>query len=183
VAPPQHADDPCFDGSPVGPEACPAEPPASKQQQQQQQQAKQRPRRQKGRSSQPPAGFVAQLLSMLPWKLKRRQRQQLATVIELVLGTAVAGLMAWAVVLVLKRVMKVGVRRRGPPCCMCCCQLLCACLLCLSPGPWTVKLWLHLLANWDCHMPLAYARCVLCFAAKEEVPAASQCAGHAGKGS
>jgi len=104
------ADEPCFDGSPVGAEVCPAEPPASTQHSthstpQQQQQPRQR---RKSKASHLASDPVSRLLALLPWKLKRRHKQQLAVAAELLIGVTMSGLMAWGVVLVLQRVMQVG---------------------------------------------------------------------------
>lgn len=102
-------DDPCFDGSPIGAEACPAESPGSKQQQQQQRNTQQQKHRQRPKSSrQQPTDLLSRLLSKLPWKLKRRHKRQLAVAAELFIGLAMSGFMAWAVVAVLQRVMKVS---------------------------------------------------------------------------
>lgn len=115
------ADEPCFDGSPVGAEVCPAEPPASTQHSthstpQQQQQPRQR---RKSKASHLASDPVSRLLALLPWKLKRRHKQQLAVAAELLIGVTMSGLMAWGVVLVLQRVMQpTGQNRRrpaGPP--------------------------------------------------------------------
>jgi hypothetical protein len=51
---------------------------------------------------------MGRLKAWLPWKLKRRHRKQLAVAAELLVGTAMSGLMAWVVVLLLQRVMQVG---------------------------------------------------------------------------
>lgn len=95
------ADAPCFDGLPVSADACAAEPAASTQPQKQRQ-------RRKGSSKQQATDPLSRLLSSLPWKLKRRQIRQLSLVAELVIGSAMSGLMAWAVVLLLQRIMQVG---------------------------------------------------------------------------
>jgi hypothetical protein len=94
------ADAPCFDGLPVSADACLAEPAASTQPQKQRQ-------RRKGSSKQQATDPLSSLLSRLPWKLKRRQIRQLSLVAELVIGTAMSGLMAWVVVLLLQRIMQV----------------------------------------------------------------------------
>lgn len=93
------ADEPCFDGSPVSSEACPAEPPANSSQQKQ--------RRRAAKSSRQPTDLMGRLIAWLPWKLKRRHKKQLAVAAELLIGTAMSGLMAWVVVLLLQRVMQV----------------------------------------------------------------------------
>lgn len=102
-------DEPCFDGSPVSADACPATKPdpdtdatsaggSSQRRQQQRRKA----------SSQAASDPLSYLLSLLPWKLKRRHKKQLAVAAELLMGTAIASLMAWLTLVVLRRVMQVG---------------------------------------------------------------------------
>jgi hypothetical protein len=50
---------------------------------------------------------MGRLIAWLPWKLKRRHKRQLAVAAELLIGTAMSGLMAWVVVVLLQRVMQV----------------------------------------------------------------------------
>lgn len=114
---------PCFDGSPVSADACPSEPPPS-QQKEQKKQAKKRQQRRTSSKQQDP---ISSLISRLPWKLKRRHKRQLAVAAELLIGTAMSGLMAWAVVLLLQRVMQV--------CVACVCWLFGASLS-SSDEPW-----------------------------------------------
>jgi hypothetical protein len=94
------ADQPCFDGLPVGAEACSAEPAASTQPQKQRQ-------RRKGSSKHHATDPLSNLILRLPWKLKKRHIRQLSLAAELVIGTAMSGLMAWVVVLLLQRIMQV----------------------------------------------------------------------------
>jgi hypothetical protein len=91
----------CYDGSPVGPESCPAAPPPAPAS------SSSKQRRSSSRSSKKSSKRGGLLASWLPWKLKRRQRQQLAAAGDLMMGTLIAAGMAWAVVAVLQRIMQV----------------------------------------------------------------------------
>lgn len=115
------ADEPCFDGTPVSADACPAEessPPAGSPAQKQRQKQRRRATTTTTSSSRHEASdLMGRLITWLPWKLKRRHKRQLAVAAELLFGLCVSGFMAWVVVALLQRVMQPARRPRptGPP--------------------------------------------------------------------
>lgn len=151
-------DEPCFDGTPVSADACPAEPsPAQKQRKKQRRRATTT-----SSSRQEPSDLMGRLIAWLPWRLKRRQKRQLEVAVELLFGLCVSGFMAWLVVAMLQRVMQVGA---GKPC-----------------GAAAVVGWGA--RHWPTEMtPCCRRHAAAVTETQTHWPTSSQCAGCAGEGS
>lgn len=106
-------DEPCFDGTPVSADACPAEPSPAGSPAQKQRKKQRRRATITSSSRHEPSDLMGRLIAWLPWRLKRRHKRQLAVAAELLFGLCVSGFMAWVVVALLQRVMQVGA---GKPC-------------------------------------------------------------------